>query len=277
MPNLELEKKTKFSSFRKMAIGTWETTYDPQVYGTMLLRMDEAMRYIDAYRAKTGKRLTVSHMMAKAAAVALEKMPDANAVLRFNRPYLRKRIGVFFQVVMEDESKEIDLTGATIYDTHQKSLTEIIDEFQGEVDRVRTRKNKEVEQSRNMFKNMPFFMLNFVLRCLGFFMYTLNLNLKIFGIPQDPFGSMMITNIGSLGLDVAYVPLVPYSRVPLILAVGAVLDSPVVDDGKVVAGKIMRVNATFDHRLLDGNHAAIMSKVVRAWMEKPFEHFDKLG
>jgi len=38
----------------------------------------------------------------------------------------------------------------------------------------------------------------------------------------------------------------------------------------------MRVCATFDHRILDGAHAASMAKTLRAWMERPFEHFDKV-
>ena len=105
-------------------------------------------------------------------------------------------------------------------------------------------------------------------------MYTLNLKLP--GTAADPFGSIMITNIGSLGLDVAYVPLVPYSRVPILLAVGAIKDEPVVSDGKVVPGKIMRINATFDHRFIDGFHAATMSRIMRKWLEDPFEHFDKV-
>ena len=42
-------------------------------------------------------------------------------------------------------------------------------------------------------------------------------------------------------------------------------------------GKVMDVGATFDHRLLDGSHAAKMHRIVRAWMEHPFEHFDALG
>jgi len=38
----------------------------------------------------------------------------------------------------------------------------------------------------------------------------------------------------------------------------------------------MRLCATFDHRILDGAHAAAMAKTVRAWMEHPFEHFDPI-
>ncbi|HEX8954289.1 MAG TPA: 2-oxo acid dehydrogenase subunit E2, partial [Polyangia bacterium] len=142
MPNLELVRKDDVSSFRKIAIGTWRTAYDPSVYGTIELRMDEAMKYIAAFREKTGKKLTVSHLMAKAAAMVLKECPDANAILRWNRVYLRKRIGVFFQVVMTDEgAHKVDLSGATLYDVEAKSLAEIYDEFNAKVDAVRARKD----------------------------------------------------------------------------------------------------------------------------------------
>ena len=277
MPNLELVRKDDVSSFRKIAIGTWRTAYDPSVYGTMELRMDEAVRYIQAFRDKTGKKLTVSHMIAKAAAMVLKECPDANAILRWNRVYLRKRIGIFFQVVMTDEGAEkVDLSGATLYDVENKSLAEIYDEFNDKVEKVRARRDPALEKTRQTFLGIPYFALNFTLRLISFLSYTLNLDLRRFGIPNDPFGSIMVTNIGSLGLDTAYVPLVPYARVPILIATGAVKDVPVVEAGKIVAGKVMRVNATFDHRFIDGFHASVMSRVLRRWMEHPFEHFDKL-
>lgn len=277
MPNLELVRKDDVSSFRKIAIGTWRNAYDPSVYGTMELRMDEAMKYIADFRAKTGKKLTVSHMMAKAAAMVLKECPDANAILRWNRVYLRKVIGVFFQVVMTDEGEgKVDLSGATLYDVEKKSLVEIYDEFNGKVEAVRARKDPALEKTRKTFLGIPYFALNFVLRLISFLSYTLNWDLKRFGIPKDPFGSIMITNIGSLGLDTAYVPLVPYSRVPILIATGAVKDVPVVEEGKIVPGKVMRVNATFDHRFIDGFHASVMSRVLKQWMEHPYQHFDAI-
>ena len=277
MPNLELVRKDDVSSFRKIAIGTWRTAYDPSVYGTIELRMDEATRYIAAFREKTGKKLTVSHMMAKAAAMVLKECPDANAILRWNRVYLRKRIGVFFQVVMTDEgASKVDLSGATLYDVENKSLVEIYDEFNAKVESVRARTDPALEKTRQTFLGIPYFALNGILRLISFLSYTLNLDLRRFGIPNDPFGSIMITNIGSLGLDTAYVPLVPYSRVPILIATGAVKDAAVVEAGKITSGKVMRVNATFDHRFIDGFHASVMSRVLRQWIEHPFEHFDKL-
>ena len=277
MPHLELVKKQKMSSFRRIAIGTWKTTYDPTVYGSMALRMDEAMRYLELFREKTGRRLTIAHMMAKAVAAVLKEMPDANAILRWNRIYLRKDIGVFFQVALQDdETGEMDLSGATIHSADTKSLLEIVDEFQETVDKVRAKKDKQLESTRNLFKSIPFFMLNTFLNTLGFLSYGLNLDLSFLGMPKDPFGSVMVTNVGSLGLEEAYVPLVPYSRVPLLLAVGAVKKQAVVDDDEVKVALVMKVFATFDHRVLDGSHAAKMSKTLKAWFEDPFAHFDDL-
>ena len=139
--------------------------------------------------------------------------------------------------------------------------------------KVRAREDPALEKTRSSFKAIPFFLLNVFLKTLSFFVSTLNLDLSGLGIPKDPFGSIMITNIGTLGLDLAYVPLVPYSRVPILLAVGAIKQKAVVDDGKVVPGFTCMVNATFDHRVIDGFHAAVMSKELRKHLEHPYEAF----
>jgi pyruvate dehydrogenase E2 component (dihydrolipoamide acetyltransferase) len=86
----------------------------------------------------------------------------------------------------------------------------------------------------------------------------------------------MVTNIGSLGLEEAYVPLVPYSRVPLLLAVGAIQTEAVVEGDAIVAGQILRVFATFDHRVLDGMHASKMSKTLKRLFDDPVAGFGPL-
>ncbi len=274
MPNLELEEKDDLSNFRRIAIGTWEKTYDPSVYGTMAVRMDKAVAYLDEFRRKTGKRLTVSHMMARAVAVALRTVPDANAVLRFNRVYLRKKIGVFFQVAMTDDGEDkVDLSGATLYDVDRMPLAAIVDEFENKVSKVRKREDPALEKTRQTFQLVPNMLLNGFLKTLSFITNDLNVDMTWAGVPRDPFGSIMITNIGSLGLDQAYVPLVPYSGVPILLALGAVQDRPVAEDGRVVVGKVMNICATFDHRFIDGVHAAILSRVVRRHMDDPYGQF----
>ena len=278
MGNLELERKKHPSTFRKLAIGTWRTTYDPSVYGALTLRMEEALRYMQAFRAATGRRLTVTHMMGRAIAAVFERVPDANAILRGGRLYLRKRVSVFFQVAMEDpDTGEIDLSGMTLRDAAKKSLVEIVDECEAKFAQVKARRDQELEGTRSMLSRLPGALVHPMLRLTSFLSYELNVDLRRFGVPRDAFGSVMITNIGSIGLEEAYVPLVPYSRVPILLAVGAIEDAPVVEGGKIVPAKQMKVCATFDHRILDGAHAAAMAKTLRAWFERPFEHFDPIA
>ncbi len=274
MANVQLERKKDLSLFRRIAIGTWRTPHEAQVYGTLEVRMDKAMQYIERFRRVTGKRLTVTHLVARAAAAAMTEMPDANAILRWNHIYLRKHIDVFLQVVMTDQDTgKVDLTGMTVRDIDKKSLGDIVDEMDQRLEKVRAHQGA-LEKTRGIFGFVPLLCIGFVLRFIAFLSYTLNLRLP--GTPRDPFGSIMITNIGSLGLEFAYVPLVPYSRVPIILATGAVREVALAEEGKVAVGQVMKINATFDHRFIDGYHAAIMSRVLRTWLENPDAHFDGL-
>ena len=153
MANLELHKKQKLSSMRKLALGTWRDAYDPSVYGSMTLRMEKAVEYLHAFREKKGKKLTLTHMMAKAMGGVLQQMPDANAILRFNRIYLRQNIGVFFQVAMKDpKTGEIDLSGITVQNPEQKTTEDIYDEFDAQVKKVRAYKDEKLESTRSLIK-----------------------------------------------------------------------------------------------------------------------------
>lgn len=274
MPNTELTVHPGLSSFRKIALGTWRTAKDPSVYGSLALDVGPMLAYIDAFRKQTGKRITLTHVMAKAVGLCLADMPDANAFLRLGNIYLRKDADVFFQVVMEDPvTGQIDLSGLTIRNADTKPLADIVDEFVRVADRVRKGKDEEKESTRQTFKRMPAWITGWALNAVSFLLYTLNLDMRWAGLPRDPFGSAMVTNIGSLGLEEAYVPLVPYSRVPLLLAMGEVRKVFVVgDDDQPVVQQQMRVFATFDHRILDGAHAARMSRKLRAVFAEPEAH-----
>jgi hypothetical protein len=113
-----------------------------------------------------------------------------------------------------------------------------------------------------------------VLRLITFLTVTLNLDLRRFGMPKDPFGGAVVTSLGSIGLTSAYVPLVAYSRAPIVVAPGLVSDEPVVEGDRVVPGKVMVLNATLDHRVIDGAHAAALARALRDVFEDPFGQLD---
>lgn len=272
MRNVELKRVGRVSTFRKMAMGTWDDPRDPQIYGTLSVRMEEAERYIKRYREVTGRRLTVTHLVAKAIGHALAEVPEANAIIRRHRPQQRECVSVFLSIALDG----MDLTGAKIDEVDGKSLSWVLDEVEHAVSRARSRKDPTLERSRGTLSRVPFAAMRGVLNAITTGLYEFNLNLSGLGLPRDPFASAIVTNIGSLGLSEAYAPLMAYSKTPILLAVGKVEAQPVVERGAVRVGQVMRIHATLDHRLIDGKHAALISTAMKQVLENPFEMLDPI-
>jgi chloramphenicol O-acetyltransferase len=257
--NAKLLPPLKISSWRKVAIGTWRSAGDPSVYGILELDAQPALVYLEKLKELTGQRVTLTHFVGKAVAQTLAKHPEINCILRLGKLYPRKAVDIFFQVASDTSGK--DLSGTTIRNANHKSIVEIAQEMQERIHQIREKGDPNFRKMKNTMGIVPGLLVSPLMSLIGFIMYTLNLWSPLFGSPKDPFGSVMITNVGSLGLDTAFAPLVPYSRVPLLLAVGAVKEKPVVKRGQVEVGQVIQICATFDHRIIDGMHA---SKMVRS-------------
>ncbi|THH39727.1 pyruvate dehydrogenase complex dihydrolipoamide acetyltransferase [Neolewinella litorea] len=76
-----------------------------------------------------------------------------------------------------------------------------------------------------------------------------------------------ISNLGMFGIEEFTAIINPPDA--CILAVGGINDKPVVRDGEVVPGKIMKVTLSSDHRVVDGASAAGFLNDVKATLEDP--------
>jgi len=76
-----------------------------------------------------------------------------------------------------------------------------------------------------------------------------------------------ISNLGMFGVDEFVAIINPPEAA--ILAVGAIKDMPVVDDGRIVPGKVMRMTLSVDHRVFYGATAAQFMAEVKRLLENP--------
>jgi pyruvate dehydrogenase E2 component (dihydrolipoamide acetyltransferase) len=76
-----------------------------------------------------------------------------------------------------------------------------------------------------------------------------------------------ISNLGMFGVDEFVAIINPPEAA--ILAVGAIKDVPVVEDGRIVPGKVMRMTLTVDHRVFYGATAAQFMAEVKRLLENP--------
>jgi pyruvate dehydrogenase E2 component (dihydrolipoyllysine-residue acetyltransferase) len=76
-----------------------------------------------------------------------------------------------------------------------------------------------------------------------------------------------ISNLGMFGVDEFVAIINPPESA--ILAVGAIKDVPVVEEGRIVPGKVMRMTLTVDHRVFYGATAAQFMAEVKRLLENP--------
>jgi len=86
--------------------------------------------------------------------------------------------------------------------------------------------------------------------------------------PEEWEGSTFsVSNLGMFGIEEFTAIINPPNS--CILAVGAIRDVPVVENGEVVPGKRMKVTLSSDHRIVDGAMAAEFLSTLKKLLEDP--------
>ncbi len=273
MGKIHLKNNSSTPVFRKIAMGTWNGGGDPSVYGLLEIDMYEALNYIAELQKKSEVKITPAHLVGKAIAKVLKLRPEINGIIRFNRIYNRKNIDIFYQVNVDggdsDKIKGANLSGCVVRNADQLSVIEIAKSINTQATNARSGNDLHFKNTFQLFRYLPWSLSRLALKIFSFINYDLNLNFSWAGIPSDPFGSVMITNVGSFGIEVAWAPLVPYSRVPLLLTVGSIKEQARVVAGKICIRPVMKIGVTFDHRFMDGVHAAAMAHYFQKCFQDP--------
>ncbi|MBI2338879.1 MAG: 2-oxo acid dehydrogenase subunit E2 [Deltaproteobacteria bacterium] len=268
------------ASWRRISIAVWNAPNDPTVYGKLEIDATAALAHLEKLNrggSATGDspvKITMTHLAARAIALTLHKFPDINGIIKWKKIYLRKTVDIFLQVAIEEgnEGERPDLSGAKIDACENKSVVQIARELKDKSGQIRRKEDPQFKATIRLLNLVPTFLLSWVIRFLTFLNYNLGVNLTGLGVPRDPFGSVMITSVGSLGMPPGYAPLVPISRVPIIVCVGQVAEKPWVAAGAVVVRPILELKFTFDHRFIDGLTGSRMAKYFRELLENPSDN-----
>lgn len=251
-------------------MATWNPPNDPTVYGSLELDFTNGQNFLDRVNQTAKTKITVTHLVAKAVAMTLRHFPDINGLIRWRKIYLRETVDIFIQVAIPGEREEkADLSGAKVDACDTKSLDEIAVQLKEKSHAIRRRQDPQFVSTLSFLDRIPAFLLPWLIKLMGFLIHDLGFHSKRLGLPEDPFGSAMVTSMGSLGIPAAYAPLVPMSRTPLVVCVGEIRQKPWVIDGQVVARPVVDLGVTFDHRFMDGLTASLMAKYFTRILEDP--------
>lgn len=253
-------------TWRKVALSSWRQSDDPAISGWLDIDATRLNEYLTQVRRATNVKVTVTHLVGKAAAIAFDENPECNAVVSFGRLKRRDSVDVFFSVAAGDGK---NLSGAKVERVNDLSLTEIARNLANDVDRIRDKGDTQLQQSQGMLRRLPGAVLRPVMHATAFAMFDLGVDLGRFGVPYDPLGSVIVSNIGVFGLEQGFAPLIPSGRTAAILTIGAIRNKVIVVGNEMAVRPVLTICGTFDHRVVDGYHLGRIAQTLRSVLEDP--------
>lgn len=257
-------------AWRQLALSAWSAPTSPTAYGALDLDCERALEWVARARQASGEKVTLTHLVGKAAAIAIATAPETNGFASFGRLMLRDSVDVFFHVAFFDGQvadkserearRDANLAGVKVTRANEKSVVDVARELRERAQAIRERGEDKNVRATQMMARVPGPLRSTLARLGAFLSLDLGWNLSGVGIPFDPFGSCMVTNVGVFGIEMAWAPLFPLARTPLCITLGAVRVAPTVVGTEIVARRRVSLGVAFDHRVMDGYHAGVMSR-----------------
>lgn len=252
--------------WRVTAAAIYTTPTDSRVYGTLDIDVTDAKRFLDSKRNE-GVKLTMTHLATAVLARAIAfDVPEMNCFIRRGKMVGRKRIDVLVPVAIGGGD---GVSAIIIKDAHAKSVTSIAEEVrQGAIDN-RSGKENKAAQNKYLLNRVPWPLRRPVFRLLKWISIDMGIEIKALGLSADSFGSFVVSDIGSFGLQTGMTALMPAAKVPAVIVLGKVEEKPVVRQGEITVRTILPLTGTFDHRIVDGLQIGKLARGIKRNFRKP--------
>jgi pyruvate dehydrogenase E2 component (dihydrolipoamide acetyltransferase) len=243
----------------------WPAPSDPQIFGA--LDVDAApLRALIAEAHAAGHRITPTHLVGRAVAHALARVPEMNVQIRGGRAIPRDAIDVFF-ITAVDAGK--DLSGVKLENVDRMPAIVVARELAIRSRRLKTGDDPEFARTKRIMDALPLRALRFALHAGALVTQVLQRDVSRLGLHRSPFGSAMVSSVGMLGLPQGFAPLAWMYDVPLLVLAGELTHKAVVVDGRIEAREVLPISATIDHRYADGWHISRLLTAFREYLAAP--------
>ncbi|WP_353952300.1 2-oxo acid dehydrogenase subunit E2 [Knoellia sp. S7-12] len=263
--------KRRTPTRRKIAVASWRPSRDGRIYTRMEVDATAALAYLDRVRSESGERVTITHVVGAALGRALRQVPEIRARIVMGQLLDLDTCDIGFAVDIEGGS---DLAPVKVLGADRLSPLEVARAVSSGAEQLRAHQDVAYRRSSGIVRLAPSWAVRPALALAS--VVAGGLGRPFLGQPGFPLGTAFVSNVGSLGLDEAFLAPLPFARTPLYLAVGAIRERAVVVDGEVVVRPIVVLVATADHRIVDGAHAGQMAGIVRDLLLHP-EQLDTIS
>jgi pyruvate dehydrogenase E2 component (dihydrolipoamide acetyltransferase) len=262
-----MKKNVRFdTAWRRSTIAIYRPPVDSRTYGTLDVDVTYLMEYLDR-KKQQGVEMTLTQVVASALGRAMGvDVPELNAYVKRGKVVPRDSVDVFIAVNIPGIN---EMTGFSVRKIDQKRLNDISKEIRDRVERARAKMEQGATKNKNMLSKIPWPFRTWVFKLIRFISVGLAMKMKFIGVDPSSFGSAMLSNIGTYGLQYGFAALLPASNLPIVIIMGAAQKKPVVIDDKIVIRTMLPIAGTFDHRIVDGSQGGKLAKAVSKYLEQP--------
>ncbi|MBT8089104.1 MAG: 2-oxo acid dehydrogenase subunit E2 [Gammaproteobacteria bacterium] len=252
--------------WRVTSAAIYTTPTDSRVYGTLDIDVTRAKRFLDKKRA-AGVKITMTHLATAvlARAVAFD-VPEMNCFIRRGAVVGRERLDVMVPISVGGDS---GVTAAIVKDAHARTVSCIAEEVRDKAASGRSGVETRAVQNKYLLNRIPWPLRRPAFRFLKWITVDMGIEIKALGLSAHSFGSFVVSDIGSFGLNTGMTSLMPAAKVPAVIVLGKVEQKPVVRRGEIVIRTILPLTGTFDHRIVDGMQIGKLAHGIKRNFRKP--------
>ena len=252
--------------WRVTAATIYTTPTDSRVYGTLDIDVTAAKKFLDRKREE-GVKLTMVHLTTAVLSRAIAfDVPEMNCFIRRGAVVGREYMDVMVPIQVGGDS---GVTPAIVRNAHARRVTDIADEVRAKA--AKSRAGSEIKAAKNkyMLNRIPWPLRRPVFLFLKWITVDMGIEIKALGLSAHSFGSFVVSDIGSFGLNTGMTALMPAAKVPCVIVLGKIEEKPVVRNGEIVIRTILPLTGTFDHRIVDGMQIGKLARGIKRNFRKP--------
>jgi len=246
-----------------------KTRTDASNFFSDSIEIEEAERFLREKRRNGYPGLGLLHLFIASYIRVVAQYPAINRFISGQRVYARNNIE--FVMIIKREMK-VDAAESTVkmtFDAHD-TITDVYNKLNAEIEKVKAEGDDAgTDSAARALLKIPRFFLRFAIGFLSFLDYFGRIPKSLMN--ASPFhGSVIITDLGSIGLPAIYHHLYNFGNLPAFISIGSKRKTYVLQkDGTVAEKKVVDYRLTVDERICDGFYLSQIFKLFKAILLKP--------
>lgn len=253
------------SNWRKVASTIYKKPTDSKIFGMVELDVTELEKYV-AQKRKEGVKTTLTYLLTLIVGRAIrQEAPELNTFVKRGKIIQRKQVDATVSVLLPGGQ----MGSVKVENADQLTTAEISEEIGNNIKNSRKGVENDTMQSKSMLAKLPWPFRNWLFRLYRTITINWGISIPFLGLDSNSFGSYIISNIGTVGLDTGYGSLLPSSNISFVFILGSIDKKPVVVNDEIVIRRVMWLSATLDHRVVDGSHGGKLFRFIKQMAKNP--------